>query len=223
MILNLVELSSRFSINIIKTAVKYNKNRPVSGAKGVKSVIIVAEGTVEAKIFTLLAHHLNGLKKSTILKPPKGTGLDYLVHLPMHLKRPTEIITVVVDQDSYSMPQLLAIADPRLQKHGFTRTNQITPHCYEYTGTHGGNPYTIYLLINCCPQIQTTQHTIEDHLLQTGNITCTSTSTSKQTWRGLPPTNRDSIMSQLANGGTGILRNNFPQHYQTIQTILPLI
>lgn len=216
-----MDTTSRFAINIAKTAVRYNKDRPISGAKDIRSVIIIPEGTPEDKIFTLLADQLNGDTTTTILKPTIGTGLGFIDHLSIHLKSPIEIVTIVVDRDCYSEEELLEVADRKLAEKGFRRTNQLCPNCYEYIGTFGGRSYTVLLLVNGCDEIETEQHTIEDHLLKTGNIQCEST--SKQAWKQQTEEEQKRIIRQLANGGTGILRNNFPQHYATIQKIKTLI
>ena len=221
MILNLLDPTSGFAIKITQTALKYRKHLPTISGQNVKSIIIIPEGTPEDIVFPLLAHQTNGCKTSSIVKPRKGTGLGFIEFLPNYLEPPIEVVTIVVDRDWHSDETLFEEADQKLAEKGFTKTREICPHCYEYTGTFGSRPITVYLLISGCDDIDVEQHTIEDHLLKAGNITCGTS--SKDTWKGLPKDEQKRVLELLANGGTGILRTNFPQHYYTLEKIKTLI
>jgi len=160
--------TSRLATNIARISRTLRLNVIVTRVKQLDGLIIVANGTPDDIALSIICYHSNGDKVVGIVKP-SGTRLSVIDVLPMYSR--INKIMIIMDQEDQSLDSIFEEAQRKLTSKGFRITNKIDEGRLRiYECEFGGRSIRLILVVNGLDEIQTSKHTIEDHLLKAAQI-----------------------------------------------------
>ena len=184
--------------------------------RGLDNLVVIGDGTPDDIVFSIIAFHSEADKIVGIVKP-KIRGFGVIDLIPKYLKINIRKILVLLDQDDYTLSEILEKLQKRLQKVATSEIKIIDEDCGKrlrvYNGKYGGKEFELILVINGLNEIQTDKHTIEDHLLKAAemlSIDVENFENSKKAWQSITPELQLKIFNDLKTKGK-LMGRIFPQ------------
>jgi len=225
--INIASASRNFQLDVLIT--KLSKDQ----RKSLRSIILLADGTPDDIVTAFLAKHLDGENIVAIAKTHR-TRLGALGLIPTHLKqiKGTEIekLFFLMDQEDEELSGIYESASTMLERHGMTVKFQerMSKRLRKYCCSYGGREFTLILIVNGLDEINSSSHTIEDHLLYAGvkllglreleKMMEKGIESSKDIWK----TQRDkweSVYRRIRNASIDKIGKIFPQHVEGLKLI----
>ena len=155
----LVNPMHRLSIEIFNIVRRLGIRRVLAELPSRKKAIVIANGTPDNIVVALLTEALNH-KDVVDLLFPEYKHIGIIDWIPKYVEEGYEKISVILDQEEYSLEKLYTILSSKLGKY-----NMLTERVLEFKILRGSESADIIICINGINDFSVKKHSIEDHLL----------------------------------------------------------
>jgi hypothetical protein len=198
----------------------------LSGSTGqIDGIIIIGNGSPDAEVVCLIAHHLNGSKTVGITKPRDRTGLGVIQSIPTYLKtqRITKIL-ILLDQEEYPTERIFKETEKTLTNEGLSvGIEREKKRLKIYKWDLQNRDFTLIIAINGLDEIASKRHCIEDHLVKTshrilGIPLSPKDLDSKMIWETKLRDRQDQVFNKLKEE-RNLLDDIFPQQIEGLTVL----
>ncbi|MGB9760511.1 MAG: hypothetical protein ACP5LN_07365 [Thermoproteota archaeon] len=162
-----------------------------------ETIVVIADGTPDDIVFSIVRYHMNGRKVVGVVKPHERTGLSAVYEVPTCLKMKICNVLLLIDQEEMNLENIFFELSKRLKKCGIEikkEDKSIERRIGVYEGIHGQKRFNLIVVVNGLEEIKTKRHSIEDHLIKVaktvnlGNLE--EFNNSKDAWESLKEDDR---------------------------------
>lgn len=203
--------SSRLAINIRRLRnYGFNTHNIIASDAGQnpRALIVLGNGSPEDEVIGIISHHLDGNRVVGIVKPTQH-HLASLDQLRTYIELNVEKIMIIIDQDDWTLDDLLNTAERRIRDIAISPQSQpdTENRVRIYNCMLSNRRFQVIIVVSGLDDFPTKQHTIEDHLLKLAGFD--KSDNPKESWRNLSSDERDNVFRRLQD--RKVVEAVFPQ------------
>lgn len=207
---NIGSLSKRVGLNVLELSSDTRPDR----------MVVLGDGSPDDNIMAIVCYHMNGRDIAWIIKPEK-TGLNSLELVSFYTQRFTHKIKTylfLIDQEKLSIDEFFKKAEKIFRDHGLelATTERREKRVAFYDCKLGPTSFRLILVINGRDDIQSTRHSVEDHLIAAGGFDVKED--SKDSWDKISKKEQDGVYQTLKTSPEVAWRT-LPQHFLAIELL----
>lgn len=170
-----LEPSGKLAAKISGISKRIKMNVLIKGVDTTDSdtLVVIGNGTPDDIAFSIIAFHIKVDKIAGIVKPKTERRYGFINLIPTYLKGKVRKILILMDQEDDKMSTIYERIQEGVKKLATGKIKVIDEESEKvrvYEGKYGGKEFELILVINGLDEIQTTKHSIEDHLLKAAEI-----------------------------------------------------
>jgi hypothetical protein len=209
--INIAKASRRFHIPVLA-------DRPAEQA-----VIVLADGTPDDIIISIVAHYSDEDRVLWIDKPQKkGLAALDAVQTLYKFSNPVRVFLLIVDQEDLPLNQIKPRISSELANRGIIFELIFESERLYVLGCnrHLPHSFSLIILLNGTDQIISSRHTIEDHLILFPDEY--RENTSKEFWNNLTKDRQAEILQRIATSET-LARQILPQQFASFERLIEML
>ncbi|RLA83054.1 MAG: hypothetical protein DRG31_06615 [Deltaproteobacteria bacterium] len=207
---NMISISRRLRISVVTP-----ESRPLSG------IIILANGTPDDYVVTILSHHLDGKKIVGITKPQRANWIAVFDIIHIYLRYRVDKLVMLIDQENEPLDSLFEKIEKKIAKVANITDVKKYQRLITYTCRRHEGEFRLTVIINGLDDYRFKRHTIEDHLLKAAEVFLgikLSKNDPKECWRNLREEDQYEVFRKLSK--TASLDKLFPQQIKGLKSLL---
>ncbi|MCL7386496.1 MAG: hypothetical protein LZ166_03075 [Thaumarchaeota archaeon] len=208
---NISKLSRKLKINVITM-----ESIPITG------IIVLADGTPDDYVISILSHKLDGKYVAGIAKPEK-TRIGVFSILPVYIRYHVKKLLIVIDQEDEALNSLFQEIRAKISEIARIINAREETRLAIYTCERQESRIQIIVSINGLDEYDFEKHTIEDHLLKAAEISLKiklEGSDPKKCWKNLREEHKYEIFGRLLKESNEHLEQIFPQQIQGLRYLI---